>query len=276
VTRSARRWLGILTVLNSSCGGAAPMLHPAHTLPQSEMTMGAGTSGTFVMGDAASAIDAGEAAYDSQTLVGAEQEASYAEGLGAALSLAPGVAPWVGARVGLGLESEAGITYTGRSARVDARHALEQESFALSAGMGVTGVLLRPDARPFPGVLAGATQGWGLDVPVLAGWRSSGSVAQLWGGIRGGFEQLAGKVDVDLGAGSTTQSAELDLVRWQAGWVAGLGLGLDPVRVMLEVQLAHHWVAGSVAYAATGSASEHPVAIAGWSLAPAAAVVASF
>src|SRR5687767_13767804 len=115
--------------------------------------------------------------------------------------MAPGVAPYLAARAGLGNHNEAGLTYTARSLRLDARHAFEWPKVALSVGVVAIGALPRVGDRP--GENAGAPRsafglrsaelvsprGYGLELPVLFGYRSSADVVKLWTGLRAGFER---------------------------------------------------------------------------------------
>src|SRR5258708_26793699 len=87
------------SVVVAGCAGGGPLLHGAHALGPGATAQGAGFSGTFATGDVKAAARATRSA---------DRDA-------AADAIAPGVAPWVGARVGIGGENEAGLTYTGRS-----------------------------------------------------------------------------------------------------------------------------------------------------------------
>src|SRR6185369_12120360 len=85
------------------CAGGGPLLHPAHVLKPGEVQVGAGLSGQIALRVLPS-VTAGEAELQR-------------------LTVAPGVAPWAGARVGIAGSNEAGLAYTGRSIRLDGRYA---------------------------------------------------------------------------------------------------------------------------------------------------------
>jgi hypothetical protein len=247
-----RPYFALAALAATACGGGAPLLHGAHTLPTGRTAAGAGFSGTFAFGGA------GEAARS-----GSQAERRAAEG-----AFSPGVAPWVGLRVGLGAESEAGLTYTGRAVRFDARHAFEDDSTALSIGAGASAIVgagEQPTDVSTPA--AGGTTngpldrptGFGFDVPVLFGWRSTAGVVTLWAGPRGGFEKLT--------ANSSSAQA-LDVRHWYGGAVVGLGLGFRHVHGAIELDGYYQTASGSVA--------GESVHASGVTLAPAAGLIFSF
>lgn len=135
---TARSWPLIASALAfAGCGGGAPLLHPAHTLNPGDVAMGAGLSGRVALlpPDAPPGLDAEEAA------AGLE-----------ALTVAPAIAPWVSARIGLEGANEGGLTYSGRAVRLDGRHAFGLGTPTLSVGLGASVVSARrpgnsPDDR---------------------------------------------------------------------------------------------------------------------------------
>lgn len=247
-------------------------MHPAHTLPVSTVTMGAGVQSNFVLGDGAERIEAARAAAGAQSSLDSDAEnQSYLDGTVAHVMFAPGLAPWVGARVGLGYDTEAGLAYTGRTARVDARHAFEARRIALSAGLGASAVLTRrgeegADSDPvgrgeaIPGLDTHGLTGWGLDVPVIVGWRSDADLVQIYGGLRGGYERVFGDVGLgvsfyDVGAPS---SAELDASRWYGSLLAGLRTTVDPLWVGIELAAGVGYGEGSMVFRdAAGGTTAH-------------------
>src|ERR1700741_3567808 len=120
--RAARRaleWLSPFSPLAAlGCGGGAVLLHPAHTLGEGRVTVGAGVSGQFVFGEAEDAIDTGRSVSAPGVSAGTNGEQSYLDGAVAEAMITPGIAPWVSARVGFGGKNEAGATYAGRSLRI--------------------------------------------------------------------------------------------------------------------------------------------------------------
>jgi hypothetical protein len=245
-------------LLVSGCGGGTALLHPAHTLPTSRVSVGAGMQGNFVFGDADERIAGARAAVASGGAVSSpEEEQAYAEGAVAHVLFAPGLAPWVGARAGIGYETEAGLTYTGRSARIDARHAFETEEVALSAGAGLSAVLSRrgatdddPTARDqaVPGLDPSPLSGWVVDVPILVGWRSNAELVQVWGGVRGGYERVLGdvilRVDLDPDIEDT---ASFDASRWYGSGIVGMMVSIDPVWVGVELATTFGRASGELA-----------------------------
>lgn len=246
----------------AGCGGGAALLHGAHTLPEGRTAFGAGLTGTFTAGGTRSAIaDAGSTPADT---------GAYAQGAAAIAGIKPGVAPWLGARVGLAPAAEAGITYTGRGARVDGRYAIiSRDRWALSVGVGGSFVLPRVSgdaSDQLQGLRLDGERGWGGDVPILIGWRSDSEVVSLWAGPRAGYERLTGTVS--LGAVSPAPTGDLTLDHWYAGGVVGLTVGFRHLHAALELDAYEHGVRGNVA------ASKADVQ--GVTVAPAAALVSTF
>jgi len=227
------------SVLVAGCAGGGPLLHGAHALGPGATAQGAGFSGTFAAGDVKAAARAARSA---------DRDA-------AADAIAPGVAPWVGARVGIGGENEAGLTYTGRSLRLDARHAFEDGPRALSIGAGVSGILRSSDERRYAdGSYSTSPWGFGFDVPILVGWRSDAGVVTLWAGARGGIDSI--------------RWSDVDLQHRYIGTVTGLGLGFRHVHAALELDAYYQSVSGSL--------SGDDVRLSGLTLAPAAALLLTF
>lgn len=260
----------LLPVLLSAvgCGGAMPLLHPAHTLPPGKVSMGGGVAAQFVAGDASSAIDRGRHAGGGTGAVpqNSSAERDLVEGAVADKLTAPGLSPWVGARAGIGFTSDAGVTWSGRSVRVDGRHAFESAHSALSVGLGLSGVLSQPGAdKPgqtsrggsdIPGVDTGGATGWGVDVPVLVGYRSGASLVQVWGGLRGGYEHIGGdfylRTDLDP---RTEQAAPVDARRWFAGGLVGVAVEVDPFWLGAELDVAYQSLDGSLRLEDAGGGS---------------------
>jgi hypothetical protein len=103
-----RPLLAIAALLSSGCGGGLPLLHPARTLPPGEVRAFAGFSGDVPVGSLASAMRNAESDPNGGT---APQggDPTYAKGALVAASIAPGLAPVGGARVGVGWQSEGGL-----------------------------------------------------------------------------------------------------------------------------------------------------------------------
>ncbi|MBW2527988.1 MAG: hypothetical protein JRI23_27655 [Deltaproteobacteria bacterium] len=201
-------------------------MHPAHPLPPDRVSMGAGFSSQF-------AIDS-----TTSDLAPVAQQVVH-EGM-----FAPGLAPWAGGRMGIEGDYEAGLTYSGRTIRLDLRRAFVFGAPALSLGLGASGVL--PKRRDDLAFRAG---GGGADVPLLFGLRSSADIFALWLGARGGFEYLQGSRDLELAPDSPIDgptSEEISAWHGYVGGLAGLRVGFRHVFAVLEVDAAMHWADGDV------------------------------
>jgi hypothetical protein len=271
-----------------ACGGGAALMHPAHTLPQNRVSAGAGVSGQFVFGQGQRAIDTGKASGAPGAISGGANEQQFLAGAAANAVFAPGVSPWVGARVGLGQNFEAGLAYTGRTARIDARHAFGNDSFALSIGAGASAVIFHPttsadSATPqlssgrFQGTTGGfAAGGFGFDVPVIVGWRSTASVVQVWGGARAGFERVAGDVPVNADSSAALEST-ITAHRWWGGGLVGAAVGFEPFWIALELDVAYQSLSASASFPpASGVPGQRGAEVTGVSLSPTGALIGKF
>ncbi|MCU0654670.1 MAG: hypothetical protein MUF64_05075, partial [Polyangiaceae bacterium] len=161
-----------LAVGAAGCGGGLPLLHPAHVEPEGQVTGGVGVSGQMVVGAASRTLQQARENTSQGSAVAGSSAGLYRQGALAAAGLAPGVAPWMGARVGLGQRSEAGLTYSARTLRLDGRHALGTGAVALSLGLGGQALLARrEEGAALRGVDLAGVSGYGLDAPVVVGWR---------------------------------------------------------------------------------------------------------
>jgi hypothetical protein len=273
----------LLGALAAGCGGGAALMHPAHTLAPQRVTMGAGVSNNFALGGADESIEAARQTTVPAGVPAPAGQQQYAEGAIVHTLVAPGLAPWVGARVGTGYGTDAGVTYTGRAARIDGRYALSNEKTALSFGLGASGILSHPSsdsggsrtpgtARGVPGVDASGVTGWGLDVPIIAGYRSDAELVQIWGGLRGGYERLFGEILLRANLDQQEESrADVSAHRWFAGGLLGLAVGVRPFWVGIELDFAYQRLAGELDWAGTRA-----VEVEGFTLAPTGAVVGKF
>lgn len=257
-----------------ACGGGVPLLHPARTLPSGEVRVAGGLSGNLVPGGLANDLRAARerAATDPTGVPGAPGSApDYAKGALVAAAIAPGIAPFVGARAGLGSAFEGGLAYTGRAVRVDVRKSFDGKETSLSVGIGGTAALYGrdPGQNELPGVDLSALKGYGADLPVLLGWQSQGGLYRVWGGARGGFERDSLKrLSSEPRDPPPGTPITLDATRFYAGGVLGLATGLRHVHVALELQIAYQTVSGTY----NGSA----VSVSGVSISPATAILWTF
>ena len=224
-------------------------MHSAHVLAPDQMEVGAGFSSEFRFAPTKTEAD------------------PLPERMLDQAALSPGIAPWVGARLGFAEAFEAGLAYTGRTIRLDLRHAFELgEPTALSLGLGASGVL--PRRRDDIGIRAG---GGGLDLPILLGWRSSADILALWVGARGGFEVLDGEHQLEIDPAAPASEPVTERVTgWheQVGGLVGLRVGFRYVFALLELDAAMHWASGDV--------GEQSAALRAFGLSPAGAIVGRF
>ncbi|MFO0660124.1 MAG: YfhL family 4Fe-4S dicluster ferredoxin [Polyangiaceae bacterium] len=185
----------------TGCAGSAPLLHPAHVEPEGVVVMGAGVSGQVAVGSVSSDIQAARESTAAPVRFTRELSgAAYNKGALALATVAPGVAPWAAGRVGLAYDSEAGITYTSRALRIDARHAFQNRARSLcrsaQASMESSLVAARTTAT-CAGLDLSGVNGYRGDIPLLVGWRSSaGGLFSLWGGPRLGLSFAARSASV--------------------------------------------------------------------------------
>lgn len=222
-----------------ACGGGVPMLQPARPLSPSQVEAGAGVSSQAIVGRARRELDDArelDAASD-----GTAVQRQFIRGAVHHALQTPGLAPWVNARVGLEGNNEGAITYTGRSARVGARHAWVYGDYAFSAGLGVASLWLRGPRSSADTDREGLStdglawdgRGFGADVPLMLGWTARAEVLSLWLGARAGFETIDG--GLPFVAGGVATSADAEVTRWYAGGTVGLSVGISPVWVRVEL-----------------------------------------
>ncbi len=246
------------------------MLHPAHVLPPGTVAGGAGMSGQFVT------------AARTSTRV-ADPEQAFVEQAATHASLTSGVAPFVSARAGIQGNNEGGLTYTGRTVRVDARHAFGTDTLAFSVGAGASAVFLGPgshstDTGETAGRLTGdasdsSASGFGFDIPVLVGWRSSPAVVQAWAGARVGMERARAAFPLTTG----TDSASVTGTRWYGGGLVGFAVGLEPVWAAFELEAAYQTVqVGADFPGGSGTPGHRDATLSAVTIVPAGALVGRF
>jgi hypothetical protein len=247
------RTLLAATLVLCGCAGGAPLFHPARTLETGEVRAMAGFSGNVAAAGLADAMrDAKNEAATNPTnpdVLGPPGDETYARGALVAAAVGPGLAPFVGARVGIGQKSEGGVAYTGRGVRIDGRRSFDlSRRWALSIGVGGSAAFYgHQDGSVLPNVDLGQLHGYGADVPLLVGYESSGGLYMIWLGARGGWEHVA--IDelrsepkpVTLG----TPPISLSATRFWGGGLVGLAVGFRHVHVALEVDVAYQTVSGA-------------------------------
>lgn len=257
-------------LLLAACGGTSPLLHPAHTLPADRMSAGAGVGARFLAGDVSDAIARQEAT----------AEPAIGQGTAAYAALAPELSPYAALRIGLGQDMEGGLAFTGRSVRADLRHAWSDRQLALSAGAGASALFTQQASQEsylnVGGVDAGATTGWGLDVPVLVGIRSTARLIEFWAGPRASYQYSVTSFGVFVPLETEPSRAPTPHAKTHdisLGAVVGLSLGLKPLWIALEGGVSYHWLKGT--YDSLDGRSRD-LSLGGFSLEPAAALRTEF
>lgn len=255
------------------CGGAAPLLHPAQVLAPGDVRAMGGIAARAVAGGLGDSLAAAtnEAVAFQQTGSSPTIDATYAAGALVAAAMAPDLSPVAGARVGVGGGFEGGLVYTGRGARANLRRAFplgsKPTAWALSLGLGLDAAFVGRASHELEGVDGENLFGFGADVPVLVGWRSTAGLYYAWVGARFGYEH-----DVIHPPGSanppSVSAAELVGDRFSVGGLAGLAIGFRHVHVALELEADYANVSGTF-----GGVSAQ---VAGLSLTPASAVWLDF
>jgi hypothetical protein len=253
----------LLSLLVPACGGGVPLLHPAHPLAPGKTAFAVGVSDRFALGDEKKALD-----YAQQRPPGAPPGGPrYARGVVVALAEGPAVAPYVSARVGIPGSNEAGLSYSGQAVRADVRHAFEWEQSALSAGLGFTGRGFGESPLDLPGTDLDRAHGFGVDLPLLYGYRTDADLISVWAGLRGSLDHWSGDVALD-----ELQPYKLSANRLAVGPVLGLAIGLPPLWVAAELEVDYAHITGSVARPGSGSDAN----VDGLSVRPAGALIAKF
>jgi hypothetical protein len=240
--------------LLGGCGGGIPLLHPARTLAQGDVRAVAGFSSNIAVGNLSTALRnaandaAAQSAQSSAPSAPAPGDITYAEGALVAASLGTGLAPILGARVGIGASAEAGLAYTGRSLRADIRRSFDlSPTWALSIGVGGSGALYgRDESAPLPNVDLNRLHGWGADIPALIGYQSDGDLYMLWAGPHAGWEHVdINDVTSEPGSGELGPSAiALAATRFWVGGLFGAAVGFRHVHVAMEIDASYASVTG--------------------------------
>jgi hypothetical protein len=157
------------------------------------------------------------------------------------VAISPGVSPWVAGRVGIDHDFEAGVTYTGRAARVDARHAFRISPLTMSLGLGATAILPKPQSNDTYSVYGG-----GGDIPLVFGWTSDAELYSIWFGPRMGFELLGGRATPSLfvDGGANDRFAQVSGQHLYFGGLAGMWVGFRTFHAAIEIDAAYHLAHG--------------------------------
>lgn len=255
-----------LALALGACGGGSPLLHPAHALPAGQTSFGAGVSDRFALGNEREALDYARARPSDGP---PPSDPRYTRGVLVAVVEGPALAPWASARIGITGSNEAGLSYSGDTVRADARHSFDWGETAFSAGLGVSGHGLGHSALDLPGADLNRVNGFGLDLPLLYGYRTDADLISVWAGVRGALDHWSGKVNLDANG-----EANLGATRFSLGPVFGFAVGVAPIYVAAELELDYAHVTGSVD---RGSPAESESgSVSGLSLRPAGALIGKF
>jgi hypothetical protein len=249
------------------CGGGSPLLHPAQTLPVGDVRAAGGMSANIAAGGLVSGLRGARNIAASDASAPYASNSGYAKGALVAAAIAPGLAPFVGARVGVGQAFEGGLAYSGRGVRVDMRRSFDFGPWALSIGLGGSATLYgTQQGTDLPNVRLSAIHGYGADVPLLVGYRSDAGLYMVWFGARGGYEHVAigALTSEPASVPESAASSQLDANRFWGGGVVGVATGFRRVHVALEFSAAYQVVHGT--YNAASATVQ------GLTLAPAAAL----
>lgn len=233
------------------CGGGGPLLHPARTLPSGEVRATGGVAAQIAAGPLSDDIRIARdiAARDPGNTPGQPGgNPEYAKGALVAAAVAPGLSPFVGARVGVGDNFEGGLAYMGRGVRVDMRRSFDSGKWSYSAGLGLSATLAgKQQGSELPNVDLESIKGYGGDIPLLAGWESAGGIYKTWFGVRGGFERYI--VETLSSEPKTTvignPAIRLEANRAWGGALFGIATGFNHVHVALEISAYYQVVSGS-------------------------------
>ncbi len=239
--------LALLAACLCGCAGGTPLLHPARTLPKGDVRASGGFSGNFALGSLASAVQSAEAEQAAGG-TGPPTDTTYAKGALVIASIAPGLAPLVGARVGIGWSAEGGVSYTGRALRIDLRRSFDlSPHWSVSLGAGGSAALYgHQEGSSLEDVSLNQLHGWGADVPLLVGYESDGGLYMFWLGARGGGEQISisdvtsEPKAVVLGG----QPISLDATRFWGGGLVGAAVGFRHLHVAVELDASYATVSG--------------------------------
>jgi hypothetical protein len=257
----------LAAAIGTGCGGGVPLMHPARTLDAGNVRAAAGVSANFAVGSLGS--DRNAAAAEVGGLQAAPQnDPTYAKGALVQAVVAPGLAPFGSARVGLGAQFEAGLTYMGRGARVDLRRSFSWNQLSLSHGAGLSYLFYGSEPEgALPYLDLNSIHGYGADIPVLIGWESGARLFMVWAGVRAGWDHAEISA-LTSEPPAPNSEVELSATRFYGGGVVGLSAGFRHVHVALEFDVAYQTISGAYFEAQT--------TVAGISAAPAGALWIDF
>ena len=232
-----------------------PLWYGPTPVKRGDTHFGAGVSSTFLVGGTrssirnAQAIESGGRAPVATPTGTAQGNDAFTPGALAQAAAAPGIAPGVTARVGLGSEFEAGLLYTGRSGRVDVRRSFDlKDNRRFSIGLAAyTHLYGQPANDALASVATQSVRGYGGEIPVLVGITSDSGEMGVWGGLRAGGEWIKlGRVtsepkNVTFGA----NPVGLEATRFFVGPTVGGMVGYKIFHLMAELMASLETIQGS-------------------------------
>jgi hypothetical protein len=253
-----------------------PLLYPARTLVMGDVRASSGVSGNFAVGSLANDVAAARTIAQNDAMPTGTAASTFTRGALVSAAVAPGFAPFVAARVGVGDRFEAGVAYTGRAGRIDVRRSFDWNDTSLSVGLGVT-VPIYGDSytSSLSAIDLTYVHGYGADIPVLIGWQSAARVYMVWAGARAGYDHVdVSGLSTEPGAIPPSESLSGD--RFYGGGVVGFAAGFRHVHAALELDAAYQSVSGT--FVQTVGATSYPTnaSAQGFSLAPAGAIWFTF
>ncbi len=218
--------------LLAGCATTSPILAPARVLRPGRVEVDLGTA--FVAPIAATTLDEGRAPTASNEQV-IRTAASYA-------FTPPGIASYVGGRVGLGHAAEGSLALVGRTLRLGARRELIHDGdFTLSGGLAgrfafVGGALdgLMPSFEVQRANL------YGGEASLVAGITRR-DIYDAWVGLRAGY--LYGDATVQAAA-IQPQSFDLTAHRVEGALAVGMRVGFGHLSAAIELDLRMAWTTG--------------------------------
>jgi hypothetical protein len=268
--------LASLTCSLAACGGGVPLLYPARTLPLGDVRASSGVSGNFAVGSLATAEAAARPIAQNPNPPSGTAATTFTQGALVSAAVAPGLAPYVAARVGIGQRFEAGIAYTGRAGHIDLRRSFDWNDVSLSVGLGVT-VPIYGDSytSTMSAIDLQYVHGYGADIPVLIGWQSAARIYMVWAGVRAGFDHVdVSGLSTELG--DIPDDESLSGNRYYGGGVVGFAAGFRHIHAALELDAAYQSVSGTYASTVGATTTDTNASVHGFSLTPAAAMWFTF
>jgi len=268
--------LGSLACTLAACGGGVPLLYPARTLPFGDVRASSGVSGNFAVGSLATAEAAARPISQNPSPPVGTAATTFTQGALVSAAVAPGFAPYVAARVGIGARFEAGVAYTGRAGHIDVRRSFDWNDVSLSVGLGVT-VPIYGDSYTSSTSAIDLTyvHGYGADIPILIGWQSAARIYMVWAGVRAGIDHVdVSSLSTEPGTFPADESISGN--RYYGGGGVGFAAGFRHIHAALELDAAYQSVSGTYASVVGSTTTDTNASVHGFSLTPGAAMWFTF